>query len=57
MDRLSDADYREELVDRYLLNQDRTQSGGGASGVLTLLQPVQGYGGLPTYQIGLDMLA
>ena len=57
VDRLSDADYREELVDRYLLNQDRTQGGGAASGVLTLLQPVQGYGGLPTYQIGLDMLA
>ena len=58
VDRLGDAEYREEIVQRYLMNKEIETQSASSAGVLTLFQPVQGYaGGVPSFQIGLNLLA
>ncbi|MCA8910001.1 MAG: DUF1217 domain-containing protein [Rhodospirillaceae bacterium] len=57
VERLGEEDYRNQIIDRYLLAQDRESASTTYSGVLSLFQPVAGYDtGLPTFSIGLNLL-
>lgn len=58
VDRLGDEEYREEIIQRYLMNKEIETQSASSAGVLALFQPVQGYaGGAPSYQIGVNLLA
>ena len=59
IERMSDPEYVEELVDRFLVQRDNVAGPSGYNaGVVSLFQAPQGYGtGAPTYQMGLNLLA
>ena len=59
LDRVGEDDFVESVIDRFLFARESAEGGlsGAAAGVVSLFQPVQGYGGgMPTYQIGVNML-
>ena len=59
IDRLSEPDYVQELLDRYLIRTDSASGPSGYNaGVVSLFQAPAGYGnGAPSYGVGLNLLA